>query len=174
MKPYKHSSERISGRNTGMAIPVVLGFIFVAMIFGSTMIFVSRARVADTKRNFNRLQHMHCTRMGINEALAVIKPMTLSEIITTRGENWSLIVPEQKFGKAISWCEVRIERKGKDELAISSTGFWKEGKAGPIKRICMCILRYMEERHPDKYGKDRIHGEWKALKFREDRKDQSD
>ncbi|PKL48604.1 MAG: hypothetical protein CVV42_09025 [Candidatus Riflebacteria bacterium HGW-Riflebacteria-2] len=158
-------------RKAGMAIPLVLGFIFVATILGSTLLFLSKSRGADTVRTIGRFQHQHLTQMGVSEALAIIKPMRISEVIAKRGPNWSFNTAQQEFGNATGWCEVKVETRGDSELEISSVGCWQERGAPPRRRGFSCVARYSETRDSDsnRYRTVvKIEGEWKVGRFREE------
>jgi len=155
----------------GMAIPLVLGFIFVATILGTTLLFLSKTRGADTVRTVGRFQHLHLTQMGISEALGIIKPLRITEVIAKRGPRWSFNTPQQEFGNATGWCEVKVETRGESELEITSTGCWQERGAPLRRRSFSCVAHYRENRDSDsnRYRTIvKIEGEWKVGKFSEE------
>ncbi|MBU1107329.1 MAG: hypothetical protein KKB51_11720 [Candidatus Riflebacteria bacterium] len=160
----------MTGRK-GLAIPLVLGFIFVAMIMGTTLLFLSRSRGADTVRTVGRFQHQHLTQMGINEALAIIKPLRISEIIAKRGVEWNFRTAERTFGNAVGWCEVQVKTRGKSELDITSVGCWQDRDSPPRRRGFSCLARYRENRTSEssRYSTTvKIEGEWTVENFKED------
>lgn len=153
-----------------MAIPLVLGFILVATLLGTTLLFLSKTRGADMIRIVGRFQHQHLTQMGISEALAIIKPLRITEVIAKRGPSWGFNTSHNQYGKATGWCEVKIETRGESELVITSTGIWQEPSAPPRRRKFSCVARYNETRSSDSNGyhtQVRIEGEWKIALFRE-------
>ncbi len=160
-----------AGRKSGMAIPMVLGFVFVATIMGSTLIFLSRVSGSNTKKSTARLQHIHFAQMGITSALAAIKPMKISEIEKKHGRAWKIKMPQQKIGKDIGWYEVKIIPRGDKELQITSAGFWLEPGSQPMKRQFSCTGIYKETRtteYASRFGtKVRVEGEWKFERFKE-------
>ena len=153
----------------GLAIPVVLGFIMVAFLMGSTLVFMSRASVADSQRLLARLQHLHCAEMGINEALNRIKPKTLAELRQAHGPVWRFSLPERNFGKAVGWCDVAVHMRDGEGIRIVSVGKWRDQKLGTEKlRGFSCLARYREDRRLDENNRLIIIGEWKVDRFRED------
>lgn len=157
--------------SSGMAIPLVLGFIFVATLLGTTLLFLSKTRGADTIRTVGRFQHQHLTQMGVSEALAIIKPLRMTEVIAKRGPRWRFNTSQQEFGNATAWCEVKVETRGESELEITSTGFWQERDAPPRRRSFSCVARYNETRGSDSNGYRtlvKIEGEWKVGRFSEE------
>jgi type II secretory pathway component PulK len=152
----------------GMAIPLVLGFLFVAMILGATLIFTTRARTADTQKALIRLQHRHLTQSGLNLALSQIKPRRINELIENNGRSWKIITPREKFGKAEAWCEVRLKIRGENEILVRSDGYWHERGQKPKLQNFSCTATYREYTNRHLSGRTRIHGEWKIRNFRED------
>lgn len=155
----------------GMAIPMVLGFIFVATILGTTLLFLSKTRGADTVRTIGRFQHQHLTQSGLSEALAKIKPLRISEVIAKHGVQWNFSTPQQTFGNAVGWCEVAVKTVGDSEFEIISTGCWQDRDSPPQRRSFSCVARYRETRNTESNiyrTMVKIHGEWKVGKFSEE------
>lgn len=153
--------------NRGMAIALVLGFLLVAGVLGTTLLFVSRTKAADTQRTIARLQRSHIAQSGLIMALAEIKPKSLQEIISSKGKNWTLKTAATKFGKASGRCVVDVKTQGKDTLVISSTSYWSEGESGEKTLDISCIAIYSESQEMLQFGRTRITGEWKIRRFRE-------
>ncbi|OGK10277.1 MAG: hypothetical protein A2W80_08330 [Candidatus Riflebacteria bacterium GWC2_50_8] len=165
------TSSADNDKRHGMAIPMVLGFIFVATILGTTLLFLSKTRVADTVRTVGRFQHQHLTQSGLSEALAIIKPLRISEVIAKRGPQWTINTPQQNFGNALGWCEVTVKTIGDSELKIISTGCWQERDSLPVRRSFSCSARYTEARSTESsiYRTIvKINGEWKVGDFSEE------
>ncbi|KAF1080323.1 MAG: hypothetical protein GQF41_3491 [Candidatus Rifleibacterium amylolyticum] len=162
--------KRNNSKRAGMAIPLVLGFIFVATILGTTLLFLSKTRGADTIRTVGRFQHQHLTQAGISEALGIIKPLRITEVIAKRGPRWDFNTPQQEFGNATGWCEVEVETRGENELHITSTGCWQERGAPLRRRSFSCAARYNETRSSESSRYNtmvKIEGEWKIGRFQE-------
>jgi hypothetical protein len=156
----------------GMAIPMVLGFILVATILGSTLIFMTRTKGADVHRTVSRFQHIHVTQIGLIEALAIIKPMRMNELISKRGTEWELKVAPQAYGTASGWSVVKVKTRGSGKLEISSTGYWQDKNSEPVLRNLSCLATYEESlvTTEGRYGTNvNIQGSWKVDRFKEDR-----
>lgn len=148
---------------SGLAIPIVLAFIFVATILGSTLIFFSRTRGYDSSRSIQRLQLIHLAQVGLNEALSQIKPLRMQEIIDKKGREWRFKVPVQKFGRSEGLCEVQVKVQGTADLEIVSTGIWKEKGGNEQKLIMGARLGYYENSYYESGYESRlkIESEWK-------------
>ncbi|PKL43448.1 MAG: hypothetical protein CVV41_10340 [Candidatus Riflebacteria bacterium HGW-Riflebacteria-1] len=171
----KYSRRQLSlpatDKRAGMAIPMVLGFIFVATILGTTLLFLSKTRGADTVRTIGRFQHQHLTQSGLSEALAIIKPMRISELIANRGVQWNFNTVQQNFGNAVGWCEVTVKTRGSSELEIVSTGCWQDRDSPLLRRSFSCVARYSETRSTESnlyLTMVKINGEWKVGNFSEE------
>ena len=153
---------------TGLAIPLVLGFILVAFTLGSTLVFSSRATVAGAFRLHGRLQHLHVTEMGMNEALSRIKPNSILSLRNAQGAVWRFQTPEKTFGKAQAWCEVEVLLRDGDGLKIVATGKWQEAKGSPPQQRILALRgRYRESRGLGAQGQIVIKGEWKFDRFQD-------
>lgn len=153
--------------NRGMAIALVLGFLLVAGILGTTLLFVSRSKAADTQRTIARLQRSHIAQSGLIMALAEIKPRSFEEVVASKGRNWTIKPPAAKFGKATGKCVVNVKVQGEDTLVINSTSFWSEGESKEQTLEISCIAIYSESQETLQFGRTRITGEWKVRRFRE-------
>ncbi len=153
----------------GMAIPMVLGFILVATILGSSLIFMSRNTGNDSHRNVGRLQLINITQQGLHEALVIIKPMRITEIIAKKGPSWEFKTSKIQYGRAVAWCEVKVKTLGSSELEIESIGHWQEKSGGIQKKKVSCRARYKEtirESSGRHFSTNvEIEGEWKIEGF---------
>lgn len=163
--------KTLYGKKRGMAIPLVLGFVLVSTLLGTTLLFLSKNRGADAVRTVGRFQHWHMTQMGLSQALATIKTMRFSEIIAKKGLEWSFNTGHEKFGKADGWCEVKVKTRGDSEVEITSTGCWQDHNSPLRRRSFSCTARYHETRNTEssRYSTMvKIEGEWKISRFSED------
>lgn len=156
-------------KKQGMAIPMVLGFILIATILGTSLLFMSRTRGSESHRNVGRLQLIHITQLGLHEALVLIKPFRITEIIKKRGPEWQLKTVKLQYGRATAWCEVQVKTRGSSELEIESVGHWLEKGAPEQKRSISCRARYAEKISEDagrRFSTNvKIEGEWKLESF---------
>lgn len=151
--------------SSGMAIALVLGFVFVAMIMGSTLIFVSRARIADSQRIYGRLQHFHVAHSGISAMLSRVKTKTFQEVKEEYGRKFDFQLPRTSFGNAEAWCEVSIEQAGDNTFKVVSRGFWDEPEIGVRMHGLTFDIEYDEQIVPFGRNRRQIRGEWKIIRF---------
>lgn len=148
---------------------MVMGFILVATILGSSLIFMSRNTGNDSHRNVGRLQLINITQLGLHEALVIIKPMRITEIIAKKGPAWEFKTSKHYFAKAVAWSEVKVKTLGTSELEIESTGHWQEKSGAIQKKTVVCRARYKEtirEIQGSRFSTIvEIEGEWKLEGF---------
>lgn len=156
-------------KNKGMAIPLVLGFILVTTILGTSLLFLSRTRGSESHKNIGRLQIIHVSQMGLQKALAAIKPLRMTEYMSQRGQEWKFKTSQMQYGRAVSWCEVTVKTRGINELEIESIGHWLEKGAPARKSAIACRARYKEIISKESAGRfstiTKIEGEWKIENF---------
>ncbi len=156
-------------KKQGMAIPLVLGFIVVSALLGSSLLFLSRTRNTNTHKNIGRLQLIHVAQMGLHEALVFIKPLRFSEFKTQKGDEWKFKTQIKNFGRASSWCEVCVKIGGYNRLEIESIGHWKEKNSSEQKKSFSCDARYSEKVTTGASSRfssnTKIEGEWKLENF---------
>ena len=144
----------------GMAIAVVLGFIFTALILGATLLFVSRAGVHEADTLQQRMQHFALAEAGLAEALAKIKIRPLRALIDEHGPRWTFSTAEQSFGKAKGQCRVSCRQKSDRELIITVDAEMATAKGPPRVLVWQCRARYRE--YQERTGRNRIltRGRW--------------